>query len=182
MAEVVLFQPRVKLDAAANLREFIDCAAIRITVFGADLRFDEGVWDVTETLELKAKSGASRLVFSTWASASDRVPQQMVEPFCSFAKANLRYQQGARPTKSVSTRLAAMRALEVAMTENGGPCEPCRIHAVTFDRAAQLAKDRFSAGGAYRVTGQLEMLVRFISDHHDIRRRAMAKSSQTPSR
>jgi hypothetical protein len=165
MADIVLFRSRADLGAEANLRDFIALCRDRLTIFGADLAFDELAWDVTDALGLKARSGATHAVFSSWASSAGQIPEAMPEPFCSFAKAYFRYQHGARPTKSIGQRLAALRAVEVALTENGGAANPCRMYAGAFDRAAQLIKDRFTSGVAYRVGGQLEMLARFVSDH-----------------
>jgi hypothetical protein len=165
MADVVLFRSRADLGAEANLRDFIALCRNRLTVFGADLAFDDLAWDVTDALALKAKSGVSRAVFSTWASSAAEIPAAMPEPFGSFAKSYFRYQYGARPTKSIGPRLAALRVVEAALTENGAAGDPCRMYAGVFDRAAQLAKDRFSAAVAYRVGIQLEMLARFVTDH-----------------
>jgi hypothetical protein len=165
MAEVVLFRSRAERSAEANLRDFIALCRDRLTVFGAELRFDQLVWDVTEAIALKGKGGASRVVFSTWDSAGTDDPKAMAEPFCSFAKAYFRYQHGARPTKSIGARVAALRALERALTESGDAAHPCRIHAGIADRAAQLIKDRFAPAVAYCVGGQMEMVARFLSDH-----------------
>lgn len=165
MAEVVLFRTQADLGAAANLRAFLTLCREQLTAFGADLPFDEHVWDVTDAIALKAKSGAIRAVFSTWATSDAASPTMMSEPFSSFAKAYFRYQHGTRPTKSFGTRLAALRALEHALTENGEEGDPCRIYDGTLDRAAQLAKDRFSPAVAYRVGGQLELVAKFLADH-----------------
>lgn len=43
MAELFLFQPKAELDATENLRGFIDSCRNNLTVFGADLPFDENV-------------------------------------------------------------------------------------------------------------------------------------------
>lgn len=37
MTEIVLFTPKAELDAAANLRGFVDICRSKLTVFGADL-------------------------------------------------------------------------------------------------------------------------------------------------
>ncbi len=165
MADIVLFRPRAELNAADNLRGFIDVCRDRVTVFGANLAFDTNVWDVTEALDLKAKSGASRAVFSNWATVTDAAPMMMAEPFCAFAKAYFRYQHGVKPTKSIGARLAALRALETALTENGEEGNPVRVDAGALNRSAQLIKDRFTAAVAYRVAGQLEMLANFMTNH-----------------
>lgn len=165
MTNVVLFRSRVELDAVANLQDFVALCRDRLTVFGANLNFDENVWDVTEAIALKGKSGANRAVFSNWAAATGGSEGTMAEPFCSFAKAYFRYQHGVRPNKSIGMRLAALRALEAALTENGGEADPSRVHRNILNRAAQLSSEHFSQGVAYCVGIQLEMLAQFLSHH-----------------
>jgi hypothetical protein len=166
MAEVIHFTPRAELDAGANLRGFIDVCRTRLTAFGKHLPFDEDVWDVTAALDLKAKNGASRLVFSTWDTVNDAAPSSMPEPFLSFAKAFMRYQHALRPTKGVGQRLAALRALEAALSENSPGTPPTAASPQTLHRAAQLVKEKYSGGVAYRVGGQLELVAAFLADHH----------------
>ncbi len=100
MAEVIHFTPRSELEAGANVRDFIEVCRTKLTAFGADLCFDDNVWDVTEALGLK-RSKRERIVFSTWGSVNATNPIPLSEPFLSFAKAYLRYQHGLRPTKSI---------------------------------------------------------------------------------
>ncbi|KDP87835.1 hypothetical protein CF70_034130 [Cupriavidus sp. SK-3] len=162
MAEIVHFAPRTELDAEANLLGFIDVCRNQLTVFGANLPFDADVWDVTEALQLKARNGAIRLVFSTWDTANDRDPLMMPEPFLSFAKGYMRYWHALRPTKIVGSRLAALRALEAAISEGGRQFALAQVSPETLHRAAQLIQDKFSAAVAYRVAGQLEMVSDFL--------------------
>ena len=78
-------------------------------------------------------------MFSNWATARGPIQTMMAEPFCSFAKAYFRYQYGMRPTKSIATRLAALRALDAALTENGREGNPVDVDAGVLNRAAQLS-------------------------------------------
>jgi hypothetical protein len=162
MADIVHFTPRSELDADANLHGFIAVCRDELTAFGGDLRFDDDVWDVTKALQIKAKNGASRLVFSTWNTVNDRIPTTMPEPFLSFAKGYMRYWHALRPTKIVGYRLAALRALEAALSENGLTSSPTQTVPETLHRAAQLIKEKFAPAVAYRVGGQLEMVSDFL--------------------
>ncbi|HBO1294036.1 TPA: hypothetical protein L4E86_006164 [Pseudomonas aeruginosa] len=71
MADIVLFTPVVELDAAANLHGFIDMCRHKLTVFGANLPFQDNVWDVTESVAVKGEeTSGSELRFPTqpqWA-------------------------------------------------------------------------------------------------------------------
>ncbi|HEY0938805.1 MAG TPA: integrase [Steroidobacter sp.] len=165
MADVIHFTPRAELNAEANLRDFIEVCKRQLTIFGADLNFDDNVWDVTEAIGLR-RSSRVRLVFSTWSTVNDSVPQVLPEPFLSFAKAYTRYQHAFRPTKVVGQRMAALRALEAALSENGSLSNPVSVSPHTLNRAAQLCVDKFTAANAFRVGGQLEMLCNFMVRNH----------------
>ncbi|MBU0595046.1 MAG: integrase [Gammaproteobacteria bacterium] len=166
MSEVVLFRPKAELDAAGNLAGFVASCRNDLTVFGADLPFDENVWDVTDALDLKARGKKrERLIFSTHESVNEKPPMPMAEPFLSFSKAYMRYMHGFRPTKAVGFRLTALRALEAALTENGEKPDPIRTDAGLLNRAAQLISDRYTAAVAYRIGGQLEMIASFLAEN-----------------
>ncbi|MGP8769819.1 hypothetical protein [Pseudomonas aeruginosa] len=159
MADIVLFTPVVELDAAANLHGFIDMCRHKLTVFGANLPFQDNVWDVTESVAVKGRGNKrERITFSNAATVGKNAQEMMREPFISFAKAYLRYMHGMRPTKLIHNRMAALRALEAALSERGEAPSPVRIDSHILNRAAQIVADRFSDGAAYRVAGQLEIL------------------------
>lgn len=166
MAETILFTPRAELDAQANLQGFIDACRSQLTAFGSQLNFDDNKWDVTDSIVLKAKNHKTRLVFSTWATANDTIPEYLPEPFLSFAKAYLRYQHALKPTKSIGSRIAALRALEAALAETGAGSDPTHVRPDTLNRAAQLVKDKFSGAVANRTAGQLEMVANFLADKY----------------
>ncbi|AEI75785.1 integrase [Cupriavidus necator N-1] len=167
MADIVLFTPKSEWDASENLNDFVAMCREQLTVFGADLCFDENVWDITDAIELKGRGNKRfRVVFSNLSTANDATVRPMAEPFLSFAKADFRYSFAMRPTKSPDRRMVALRALEEALAENGNYPDPVRMTAETFNRAAQLVKERFSMSSAYRVGGQLELLSKFLSDNH----------------
>ena len=165
MADIIHFTSRAELDAEENLRDFVDVCRNQLTAYGAQLQFDENVWDITEALDLKAKNHAYRLVFSTWDTVNDKEPSTMAEPFLSFAKAYLRYQHAIRPTKvGPSYRLAALRALESALSENGTPAHPAAVTAESLYRAAQLIKEKYSDKAAYHTGGDLKKIVDFLAN------------------
>lgn len=166
MSDLILFKPRAELDASENLRGFIDSCRNELTVFGANLPFDENVWDITDSINLKGHGNKRhRLVFSNLETVNDKAPAPMAEPFLSFAKAYFRYMQGFRPIVGVGPRLVALRALEAALRENGGGADPTRSDILIFNRAAQMIVEKYTEAAAYRMGGQLEMLADFLADN-----------------
>jgi hypothetical protein len=166
MSDLILFKPKAELDASENLRGFINSCRNELTVFGADLPFDESAWDITDSINLKGHGNKRhRLVFSNLATVNDKAPDSMAEPFLSFAKAYFRYMQGLRPIAGTGPRLVALRVLEAALKENGGDADPTRSDILIFNRAAQMIVDKYSDAAAYRMGGQLEMLADFLADN-----------------
>lgn len=165
MPDVIIFQPRAELDARANLAAFVAGCRANLTIFGANLPFDDVVWDVTEVLSRKGMGAKrERLIFQTWGDG-DQLGKPMTEPFLSFSKAYLRYMHGLKPTKAIGFRLAALRALEAALREPGGMSDPVCTDAGVLNRAAQMLGDRYSEAAAYRVGGQLEMVAAFLAEN-----------------
>jgi hypothetical protein len=166
VAEILHFAPRAELSAEENLRAFVEMCRNELTAFGKDLPFDQNIWVVTGSINFKGKNNENRLIFSDWHSAKTGGSASMAEPFLSFAKSYIRYQHALRPSKAVASRLAALRALEVALTENGDPARPSAITSATLNRTAQLIQENYEKTTAYRVGGQLQMVAEFLSDKH----------------
>ncbi len=166
MDEIVQFIPKANINAAENMHGFIEMCQNNLTVFGPDLPFQQNVWDVTDAVATKGNGNKrERITFSNAATVDDKVPEMMREPFLSFAKAYVRYMHGMRPTKSIHNRVAALRALEAALSENGLTPDPVQVDSRILNRAAQIASERFSASAGYRVGGQLEMLAIFLAEN-----------------
>jgi hypothetical protein len=166
MSEVILFRPRAELDAAGNLAGFVTSCRNELTVFGADLSFDETIWDVSDSITLKGHGNKRvRMVFSSFETMGTATPSPMAEPFLGFAKAYMRYMQGVRPVVGFIPRLTALRALEAALRERGNIPNPINIDAHTLNRAAQLIGDHYTDGAAYRIGGQLEIIAVFLSEN-----------------
>lgn len=166
MSDVILFRPKAELDAAGNLAGFVEFCRNDLTVFGADLPFDENVWDVSSSISLKGHGNKRvRIVFSSFETVNAASPSPMAEPFLGFAKAYMRYMHGFRPVVGFGTRLTALKVLEAALSEQGSIPNPIKIDAHVLNRAAQLAGDHYTDGMAYRVGGQLEMVASFLSEN-----------------
>lgn len=164
MTTIIHFQPRAELDAEENLRGFVEVAQFRLSVFGPDLDFNSDVWDITDHVNMKGHGRQRyRVAFCAFREHCRTQPTMLNKAFKPFAKAYLRYMQGLRPTKLIVQRLAALRALEAALLENGTPASPCRVNPFILNRACQIIGERFAKTTAYRVGVQLEMLSYFMN-------------------
>lgn len=167
MAKILIFTPRTEWDAQKNLEDFIFFARTKLTVFGADLPFDDIVWDVTKTYPKKGKNNQRQQIwFTTLATArntkKDIIKDQMSDVFRPFAQAYMRQMQVMKSVKDFGRRLAALRVLEAALTENGTALSPVKINSTILNRAAELANEHFTKKPAYQIGGQLEQIVDFM--------------------
>lgn len=165
MSKILHFSPPDGADVQETLRAFLHVCRNELTVLGADLNFDQDIWDITDALRIKGKRDHFRLNFTVWGSRRREQGPPMPEPFKSFAKGYIRYQHGLRPSKSISSRLAALRALCLALTESNGAADPTRITPFHFNRAAQIIQERTARSSAYRFGIQLEMIAELMASH-----------------
>ncbi len=164
MASAVVFCPRPELSGSDNLRGFIQSARADLHMFGADLDFDENVWDVTDYLDLKGR-GNKRVRVNFYAFSDDNKAQvPFREPFLSFAKAYFRYMHGLRPKKFVHGRLYALKALAQALDTELCSAAIEQINGHVFDMAANVIRRRFVEALTYRLGGDLEQLAAFITE------------------
>lgn len=157
MGEIVHFVPRHDLDAKDNLEEFVRYCRDELTVFGADLNWDDDYW-------LGPGVTFSNLDQRTRPSANPSVEHPLAQPFKDFAKAYFRYQQGVRPSKAM-LEIPALRVLDRALIEVSGSADLAGLNHVVADQAAVITGQHYSATRAYRVGGALAKLIQFVGDY-----------------
>ena len=156
MGKVALFRPKRELEAAERLREFIYFARTELTTFGSHLDYESHVWDITEFRPAVGRAISQHRLRFTKLGARGRLSHSpMNEPFASFAKAYIRYQETLRPTKSPYARLTALRALEKALEAGGATPDPTRADHAAFMHAAHILSETLSASRAH--SGGLEL-------------------------
>jgi hypothetical protein len=129
------------------------------------LRFDEDIWDVSDWLNLKGTDFAIRLRFSNWETATNKAAMtSMAEPFKSFAKAYIRYSHTLNQRTSYSNCLTALRALERALMELTGDCNPYDIRPDVLNHAAQILRSKYKIGTAYNCGSELQTVSRLLCD------------------
>lgn len=156
-ATILHFTPQDELSARENMMNFIG-ACRQSAVLGALTQFNLNIWNDGYR---KAKTGKSRIVFSTLEASQQAHPQPtpaLPEPFLSFAKASLVYLQDRRPVVSQGPRLSALRCLEAALRRMGKDSRPTAIDTCILDAAVEIAYESVTPSVAYRVAGQLSIL------------------------
>lgn len=164
MGNVILFRPKRELEAAARLQEFVSFARTELTTFGKHLDFEGDVWDITEFRPTTGRAiSQHRLRFTRQGERGrlSRIP--MSEPFASFTKAYIRYQETLRPTKSPYMKLMALRALEKALGAGGRAPDLTKADHAAFTHAAQILAEKLGVVRAHQAALELEKVsVRLI--------------------
>lgn len=159
-AQALHFTPRAELEPQANLEAFIELCT-QSEVLGACRQFGLNVWEIGY---LKGHNKVHRAVFSSLeASSVGAAEPAMPQPFLDFAKAALVYLHDKRPVVSQSVRVAALRCLEAALREWSKGSRPTAVNVEILDTAVELARKQVSAGVAYRVAGQLELIAELMN-------------------
>lgn len=152
MADLIYFSSRSKLSASENLAEFIQMCKVDLTVFGADLDWDQIGWPgAANFTKLGAKSKGFQSVDSLDAG------------FIDFAKAYFRYQQGHHPTDT-KNESKALRVVEAALLQTAGHADIGGLSIAVLDEAAVFARNHYSSMAAYHCGRELQRLARFVSE------------------
>lgn len=172
MNKPIYFTPIEEFSANQNLEKFIAMCRNELTVFGKNLKFDENVWDISDTVTQKAMSKRMAIIFSTLESSKDSTRQgiathentiAMQKPFLGFAKAFIRYQYGLQPVKD-NKRITALRLIEASLVNLKGYADAIDVDADILTEAANLAKNNYSKTLAYRLGGEIEKIGRFLAE------------------
>lgn len=153
MNSVVRFIPRGDLSAQANLAEFIRLCRDDLKNLGPQLDWEKNHWQ------------SAGVTFGN-LDHKTRVldPNNALHPdYIQFAKAYVRYNQAMRPTK-VKKEMYALKVVERALIERHGCPDILKISMHVVDRAADLARERFSPGVAYQAGRSIERLCVFLNE------------------
>jgi hypothetical protein len=162
---IIRFKPRAALEAERNLRRFIDLCRDELTVFGADLPFDENTWDVSDFVHVKGKAGQRRIVFSIVPPGRAGSGVAFEEPYLSFAKAYMRHEFAVRRKWFIEVGINALRVLYRAMTDQGGAVTPTEVRSETLNRAVQMLEGIGNLR-ANQIALELEKLAVFLVGNH----------------
>lgn len=165
MGETVVFVPRAEAEAQENLGEFIRFARGILGGYPEITSWEEDHWDLTGVVSLRGRgNGKIRAVFSSHDGVGRIASDYMAQPFLDFAKAYFLYSNSTSAPKTYVVRLAALRALEKALTGSQGIPNVCLVTPAIFNIASGHIKERFSDGAGYRVGRALEAVGKFLVD------------------
>ncbi|MBP1625923.1 MAG: integrase [Holophagaceae bacterium] len=163
MAEAIVFIPQAEGEAQDNLRDFIQFAHGILGGYPEIKSWEDAPWDLTGVVSWRGRGNVrARAVFSSHDGAGRGDSDYMAQPFLDFAKAYFLYSNATSSPKTYVVRLAALRALEKALTGTHGTPNVCLATPAIFNIASGHIKERFSAGAGYRVGLALDGIGKFL--------------------
>lgn len=156
MSNVLHFTPKAKLDASANLAEFIRQARDDLTAFK-----DGGAWDSDSW-----RHGKNTIVFATKTAHLDSYSfTPMAEPFKDFAKAYVRYIYSHKPVKSMALTIQALRCIEAGLLQARGSADIGLLSPSVLDVCAIKCKEFYASAEVQCNTGRvIESVVDFVRE------------------
>jgi hypothetical protein len=160
MGDVIFFSPRAEVSARQNLHNFIAYCRDELTLYEGQGGFSVNSWRYDH------KGRPVAMVFAKYSENSNPYSfDPLEEPFLSFAKAYIRYEQSLNEVSSVGNKLMALRMVHDALLEVHGAADPLKIDGLVQIKVRELLDQRYpGAARLFQCGGQLKVLYKFLVD------------------
>lgn len=158
MADIIHFQPKHEISAKQNLDSFIEHCKNTLTLYA-----DQGDWQ-SNNWQHKQKNRSIAMTFSKYREKSNPANfEPLHEPFLSFAKAYIRYNQSIKAVSSVTNKMVALRMLHDALVEVHGIANVLKTDGLVISELETITKQRVANKDRRNKVGyQIEILLEFI--------------------
>ena len=160
MCDVIHFQPRDELTAQNNLENFIIHCRDHLTLYE-----DQGGWQ-SNNWKHEQKGRSIAMTFSKYREISNPASfDPLEEPFLSFAKAYIRYNQSIKAVSSVTNKMVALRIIHDALFEVHDDTDILKVDGLVLSKMIELTTLRVSNDDRRNKIGyQIQILFDFIRD------------------
>jgi len=160
MTNIFHFQPKNELTTKQNLENFIDHCRDNLTIYD-----DQGGWK-SNNWQHKQKNRSIAMTFSKYRETSNPANfDPLDEPFLSFAKAYIRYNQSIHAVSSVTNKMVALRMLHDALIGIHDIANILKTDGLVISKLEELTKQRIDNDDRRNKVGyQIEILLNFIRD------------------
>jgi hypothetical protein len=157
MADIIHFQPKHEISAKQNLDSFIEHCRNQLTLYD-----DQGGWQ-SNNWQHKQKNLSIAMTFSKYREKSNPANfDPLDEPFLSFAKAYIRYNQNIKAVSSVTNKMVALRVLHDALVEVHGVANVLKTDGLVISELETITKKRVTNKDRRNKVGyQIEILLEF---------------------
>lgn len=160
MCNVIYFQPRDELTAKDNLENFIVHCRDELTLYE-----NQGGWQ-SNNWKHEQKGRSIAMTFSKYREVSNPANfEPLEEPFLSFAKSYIRYNQSIKAVSSVTNKMVALRIIHDALLEVHDDTDILKIDGLVLGKVSELTTLRISNDDRRNKVGyQIQILLDFIRD------------------
>ena len=160
MSNVIQFNPASADDPIQNLGDFVAYCRDTLSIYE-----DQGGFSVNQW-EYRDQAGrAHAMRFAEFTKKND--PYSFTpfrEPFLSFAKSWVRFNQEKKQVTSIGNKTSVLAAIYTALIELGRSPDILEMDGAVLERTDQLVRDRNSEGRRYHIGNELELLCEFLRD------------------
>lgn len=160
MSNVIHFQPKDELTAKENLESFIVHCRDKLTLYD-----DQGGWQ-SNNWKHEQKGRSIAMTFSKYREVSNPANfDPLEEPFLSFAKSYIRYNQSIKAVSSVTNKMVALRLIHDALFEVHDDADILRVDGLVLIKVNELTTIRITNDDRRNKVGyQIQILLDFIRD------------------
>lgn len=160
MCNVIYFKPRDELTAKDNLENFIIHCRDELTLYE-----NQGGWQ-SNNWKHEQKGRSIAMTFSKYREVSNPANfDPLEEPFLSFAKSYIRYNQSIKAVSSVTNKMVALRIIHDALFEVHDDTDILKIDGLVLGKVSELTTLRISNDDRRNKVGyQIQILLDFIRD------------------
>jgi len=163
VANIIYFKAKEELTAEKNLNEFIAHCRDKLSLYE-----DQGGWKANRWYNNSRAGKRICISFSRYSAKtqSGSIPvDQMDEPFISFAKAYIRYDQSQKIVSNMLGRLSALRALHDALVQVHGAADVLKTEGIVILKSVELISQRYnSIDGKHKTGLALKNILDFIRE------------------
>lgn len=158
MDNIIYFQSKDELTAKQNLEDFIIHCRNELKLYE-----DQGGWN-SNNWQHKQKVRSIAMTFSKYREVSNPASfEPLEEPFLSFAKAYIRYNQSIRAVSSVTNKMVALRIIHDALFEVHNDTDILKVDGLVLSKMSELTTLRISNDDRRNKVGyQIQILLNFI--------------------
>ncbi len=161
--KVFVFTRRADLDTLQNVNLFIQRCRTELSTFGIDLAFGAPIWDISNSIKIKGRTKAVRVIFSSYKAAKNGEELPTMSPsFLPFAQAYFRYSYSLRPSTAWANKLTALRAVDEILSKRGLWGQVTCITHDILDEVRNLLIADYSNDVAAAIAGEVEYLNDFL--------------------
>ncbi|MDA3822477.1 MAG: hypothetical protein PF450_07720 [Bacteroidales bacterium] len=163
-SNILLFRPASELDGKRNLKAFVGFAKDQLTKYSEceDKDGNKG-WD---SIIWKGNYKSEVAQFVTYPDPTNQhVFESMPEPYISFARAYIRYNQSINPKKAIQRDMAGLRVVQKAIQDVYQKQNPCvlMLDGAVLSKVEEIVRNlEVSDGARYQIGGKVQRIYDFL--------------------